>query len=52
MELVGWLVRYDDPEPLTQWVAGTLPGGKADHSLPSNVEVKNAWSFTSTLPCV
>jgi hypothetical protein len=25
-------------------------GRKADHSLPSSVEVKNAWSYTSTPP--
>jgi hypothetical protein len=24
------------------------PGREADHSLPSSVEVKNAWSYTST----
>jgi hypothetical protein len=37
-----------------QWVPGTLslgvkrPGRKADHSPPCSVEVKNAWSYTST----
>jgi hypothetical protein len=25
------------------------PGHEADHSLQSNAEVKNAWSYTSTL---
>jgi len=24
------------------------PGHEDDHSLPSNAEVKNAWSYTST----
>jgi hypothetical protein len=39
-----------------QWVTGTLsvgvkrPGREADHSPPSSTEVKNAWSYTSTLP--
>jgi hypothetical protein len=27
-----------------------MPGRKADHSPPSSAEVKNAWSYTSTLP--
>jgi hypothetical protein len=27
---------------------GSFPGGEADHSPPSSVEVKNAWSYTST----
>jgi hypothetical protein len=26
------------------------PGREADHSRPSSAEVKNAWSYTSTLP--
>jgi hypothetical protein len=26
------------------------PGREADHSPPSNAEVKNAWSYTSTPP--
>jgi hypothetical protein len=29
---------------------GKAPGREADHSPPSSVEVKNAWSHTSTLP--
>jgi hypothetical protein len=29
---------------------GSFPGGKAVHSPPSSAEVKNAWSYTSTLP--
>jgi hypothetical protein len=28
----------------------TEPGRKADHSSPSNVDVKNAWSYDSTPP--
>jgi hypothetical protein len=32
-----------------QWVKQL--GHEADHSLPSSVKIKNAWSFTSTLPC-
>jgi len=36
---------------------GYIPGGKAtvrdaDHSPPSNAEVKNAWRYTSTTPYV
>jgi hypothetical protein len=26
------------------------PGREADHSRPSSAEVKDAWSYTSTLP--
>jgi hypothetical protein len=29
---------------------GKAAGPKADHSLPSSAEVKNAWSYTSTPP--
>jgi hypothetical protein len=42
--------------PPIQWVPGALsvgvkqPGREADHSLPSSAEIKNAWSYTSTLP--
>jgi len=41
-----------------QWVRGALspglkrPGRSADHSPPSNAEVKNAWSSTSNTPYV
>jgi hypothetical protein len=41
--------------PPIQWIAGALslevkrPGREADISLPSSAEVKNAWSYTSTL---
>jgi hypothetical protein len=31
---------------------GKAPGREADHSLPSSVEVKNAWIYTSTPPYV
>jgi hypothetical protein len=43
-------------QPPTQWVLGALslgekrPGRETDHSNPSSAEVKNAWSYTSTLP--
>jgi hypothetical protein len=43
------------PPPI-QWVSGALSlevkrsGRKADHSLPSSAEVKNAWSYTFTPP--
>jgi hypothetical protein len=43
-------------QPPVQWVPGALslgvkrPGHEADHSPPSSAEVKNAWSYTSTLP--
>jgi hypothetical protein len=45
-------------QPPIQWVPGALslrvkwPGREADHSPPSNAEVKNAWSYTSTPQCV
>jgi hypothetical protein len=41
-------------QPPIQWVPGTLSlgvkrlGREADHLRPSSVEVKNAWSYTST----
>jgi hypothetical protein len=41
-------------QPPIQWVTGALslgikrPGREADHSHPPSVEVKNAWSYTST----
>jgi hypothetical protein len=43
-------------EPPIQWVPWALslgvkwPEREADHSLPSSVEVKNAWSYTSIQP--
>jgi hypothetical protein len=45
-------------EPPAQWETGALspgvemPGREADHSPASSAEVKNAWSYTSTLPYV
>jgi hypothetical protein len=42
-------------QPPTQWVQGAVSLGvkrlerEADHSPPSNAEVKNEWSYTSTL---
>jgi hypothetical protein len=30
------------------FTGGKVPGLKADHSPPSNAEVKNAWSYSST----
>jgi hypothetical protein len=41
-----------------QWVPWALPWGvkrpgrEADHSLPSSAEIKNAWSYISTLPYI
>jgi hypothetical protein len=43
-------------QPPIQWVPGApslevkRPGLEADHSPPSNAEVKNAWNYTSTPP--
>jgi hypothetical protein len=43
-------------QPSIQWVPGVLslglklPEREADHSPPSSVEVKNAWSYTSIPP--
>jgi hypothetical protein len=43
-------------QPPIQWVLRALslwvkwPGREADHSSPSNAEVKNAWRYTSTPP--
>jgi hypothetical protein len=45
-------------QPPIQWVLGELfsgvkrPEHEADHCPPSSVEVKNAWSYTSTLQYV
>jgi len=36
-------------QPPIQRIAGVKwPGRKADHSIPSSAEVKNAWSCTTT----
>jgi hypothetical protein len=43
-------------QPPIQWVLKALslgvkrPGREADHTPPSSGEIKNAWSYTSTLP--
>jgi hypothetical protein len=43
-------------QPPIQWVPGALSlgvkqlGREVDHSPPSSAEVKNVWSYTSTLP--
>jgi hypothetical protein len=43
-------------QPPNQWILEVLslgvkwPKREADHSTPSRVEVKNTWSYTSTLP--
>jgi hypothetical protein len=43
-------------QPPIQWAPGVLslgvkrPGREANHSPPSSAEIKNAWSYTSTLP--
>jgi len=34
--------------PRALFLAVKRPGREADHSSPSNAEVKNAWSYTST----
>jgi hypothetical protein len=45
-------------QPPIQWVPGApslgemRPGREADNSPPSNAEVKNEWSYTSTRPYV
>jgi hypothetical protein len=45
-------------QPPIQWVPGILslgvkrPGREAGYSLPSSAEVKNAWSYTSSLQYV
>jgi hypothetical protein len=44
----------DPTSPPVQWVSEALsleikrPGREADHSSPSNAEVKNSWSYIST----
>jgi hypothetical protein len=45
-------------QPPIQWVPGAFslevkrPGLEGDHSHPSSVEVKNAWSYTTTPPYI
>jgi hypothetical protein len=36
------------PDFCPMGIGGFPPGREADHSLPSSVDVKNAWSYTST----
>jgi hypothetical protein len=43
---VGLLISFK--EPITSY--GMRPGREADHSPPSSVEVKKAWSCISTPP--
>jgi hypothetical protein len=39
-------------QPSIQWVPGVKrPGREADHSPPTNAEVKKTWIYTSTPPC-
>jgi hypothetical protein len=45
-------------QPSVEWVLGAVspsinrPGREAGHLPPSSADVKNGWSYTSTLPCV
>ena len=56
---VGWTLRLvlGPGQHFTQWVTGTIsllverPGRVADHCFPFSVDLKNAWSFSSTSPC-
>jgi hypothetical protein len=47
-------MALEPTQPLIQWVPRAFllgverPWCKADHSSPSNAEVKNAWSYTFT----
>jgi hypothetical protein len=57
-EMMEYFVRpaLGPTQPPIQWVPGALasrvklPGREADRSPPSSAKVKNAWSYTSTLP--
>jgi len=50
--------RYSQHKSPIQWVPGAFalgvkrPMPEADHSLPSSAEVRNSWSYTSTLSCL
>jgi len=44
LSLFYWYAKM----PRIQWV----PGREGDHSPPSSAEVKNAWSYISTHPCI
>jgi hypothetical protein len=55
----SWLGQgYFLTQPPIQWIPGAFvlgvrrPGHEADHSPPPSVEVRNAWSYTSTPPYV
>jgi len=61
MPLAGAMVGFflfatASTQPPIQWILGgsylgiKRPGREANYSPPSNVEFKNAWSYTSTLP--
>jgi hypothetical protein len=45
-------------QPPIQWIPGVVfsrvkrPVRKANHSFPSSAEVKNAWSYSCTLPYI
>jgi hypothetical protein len=41
---------WDPPNLLSNGYWGSFPGGKADHSLPANAEVKKIWIYASTPP--
>jgi hypothetical protein len=51
----GSIPLLGSTQPPIQWVPGNLslgvkrPGFETDHSNPSSTQVKNAWSYTSTL---
>jgi len=36
------------PASYLMGTGGSFPGSEADHSPPSNAEVKDVWSYTST----
>jgi hypothetical protein len=40
---------WNPPKPRIQWVLKQL-GRETDHKFPSGVEIKDAWSYTSTPP--
>jgi hypothetical protein len=56
LKLTASRLALGPTQPPIQWVPGALslgvkrPEREADHSPPSSAEVKNAWSYTTTLP--